>query len=133
MGRFASGDRDLGLRRVSRVTKWLVAGAVAAVGIVTAVVADAAPGNSRTSTPPTPSVGTGTGTSNSGSGVANPSDQGTVPPTVDPSSGLNPPDDQNVSGDNSSGDDSSGNGGLTPPTDPPIRTHRRQHADSGGS
>ena len=51
MAGFGAFDRDSGLRRVSRVTKWLVAGSVAAVGIVTAVVAEAAPGSSRTTTP----------------------------------------------------------------------------------
>ena len=51
MARFGSHDRDRGLRRVSSVTKWLVAGSVAAVGVVTGVVAAAAPGSSRSTTP----------------------------------------------------------------------------------
>jgi hypothetical protein len=114
LGRFGSDDRDLGLRRVSRVTKWLVAASVAAVGVVTAVVADAAPGSSRTSKPTVDSSGTGS------SGVGTPAPTAaptTTLPFVDSGNNLNPPDDQ----------------GLTPPTDPPVRVHRSRHADSGGS
>ncbi len=116
MGRFGSDDRDLGLRRVSRVTKWLVAGSVAAVGIVTAVVADAAPGSSRTSTPAVDNsnAGSGTGGVNPPAPTAAPT---TTLPFVDPGNHVNPPDDQ----------------GLTPPTDPPVPIHRSHHANSGGS
>jgi thiamine biosynthesis lipoprotein ApbE len=39
-------DRDRGLRRVSRLTRWLTAGAAAAVGVLSALVAQAVPGSS---------------------------------------------------------------------------------------
>jgi hypothetical protein len=41
-------DRDRGLRRVSRLTRWLTAGAAAAVGVLSALVAQAVPGSSGT-------------------------------------------------------------------------------------
>jgi hypothetical protein len=111
---FGAFDRDSGLRRVSRVTKWLVAGSVAAIGIVTAVVAEAAPGSSRTSTPtpPAPSgaVDPAPGTTTTQPAIVDP---GTVPATVSPA----PPDDR----------------GLVPPIDPPQPTRRRHIASSGGS
>ena len=114
MAGFGAFDRDSGLRRVSRVTKWLVAGSVAAIGIVTAVVAEAAPGSSRTSTPtpPAPSgaVDPAPGTTTTQPPIVDP---GTIPDTVSPA----PPSDR----------------GLTPPTDPPLPTRHRHVASSGGS
>jgi hypothetical protein len=114
---FGAFDRDSGLRRVSRVTKWLVAGSVAAVGIVTAVVAEAAPGSSRTTTPtptPTGAVEPAPGPTTTQPRIVDPgTDPGTVPGTIGPA----PPSDR----------------GLTPPTDPPQPTRRRHIANSGGS
>jgi hypothetical protein len=53
-------DRDDGLRRVSRLTRWLTAGAAALVGILSALVAQAIPGTSGSaSTPPPTSSGSG--------------------------------------------------------------------------
>ena len=90
---------------------------VAAIGIVTAVVAEAAPGSSRTSTPtptpgqtPTGAVDTVPGPTTTQPPIVDP---GTVPATVSPA----PPDDR----------------GLVPPTDPPQPTRHRHVASSGGS
>jgi type IV secretory pathway VirB10-like protein len=58
-------QRDAGLRRVSRLTRWLVAGSVAATGLVTEVAAHALPGRAgarRASGPLTASTGGATGT-----------------------------------------------------------------------
>jgi len=46
--RFRPIDRDDGLRRVSRLTRWLAGGAVALLGALSAVVASALPGTSGT-------------------------------------------------------------------------------------
>ena len=46
--RFGTHDRDAGLRRVSRLTRWMVAGSVALAGGLSAVVAHALPGSSST-------------------------------------------------------------------------------------
>ena len=113
MAGFGAFDRDSGLRRVSRVTKWLVAGSVAAVGIVTAVVAEAAPGSSRTTSPTPTSPQTPTGAVDPAPGPTTTQPRIVDPGTVSPA----PPDDR----------------GLTPPTDPPQPTRRRHIADSGGS
>ncbi len=55
--RHRATDRDDGLRRVSRMTRWLTAGAVALVGALSAVVAQAIPGTSgsASTTPPSSS------------------------------------------------------------------------------
>ena len=50
--RFRADDRDHGLRRVSSVTRWLAAGAVALVGALSAMVAQAVPGASAPTTSP---------------------------------------------------------------------------------
>ena len=52
--RFRPIDRDMGLRRVSRLTTGLAAGAVALIGGLSALVAQAIPGSSGTTTAPTP-------------------------------------------------------------------------------
>jgi hypothetical protein len=115
LGRFGSDERDLGLRRVSRVTKWLVAASVAAMGAVTAVVADAAPGSSGTNPPAADNSGTGNPPA-----TAAPT---TTLPLVDPGTRAtpaapDPPGDQNP----------------TPaPTEPPVPVHRSHHVVSGGS
>jgi hypothetical protein len=59
MSRAGAAGRDSGLRRVSRITRWLVAGSVAGAGVLSAVVAQALPGNSSPVATPgsgTPSV-----------------------------------------------------------------------------
>src|ERR1700730_12332205 len=59
--RHRTSDRDGGLRRVSSLTRWLTAGAVALVGVLSAIVAQAVPGSSSgtaTTPPPTGDVGT---------------------------------------------------------------------------
>jgi hypothetical protein len=51
--RFGTRDRDAGLRRVSSMTRWLAGGAVALVGALSALVAQALPGTSgAAATPP---------------------------------------------------------------------------------
>jgi hypothetical protein len=50
--RFRATDRDVGLRRVSRLTRWLAGGAAALVGVFSAMVAQALPGASGTTTSP---------------------------------------------------------------------------------
>ena len=57
--RFRPTDRDAGLRRVSRMTRWIAAGAVALIGGLSALVAQAIPGAGG-STAPTPAGGTAT-------------------------------------------------------------------------
>jgi hypothetical protein len=54
--RFRPIDRDDGLRRVSRLTRWFAAGAVALIGGLSAVVAQALPGATSTSGSPSPSA-----------------------------------------------------------------------------
>jgi hypothetical protein len=56
--RVGAADRDSGLRTVSRITRWLVAGSVTAAGVLSAVVAQALPGNSGSVATPTPGSGT---------------------------------------------------------------------------
>jgi hypothetical protein len=48
--RFRTTDRDVGLRRVSNLTRWVVGGAVALVGLLSAMVSQALPGASGTTT-----------------------------------------------------------------------------------
>jgi len=117
VARFGSDDRDRGLRRVSSVTKWLVAGSVAVVGVVTGVVAAAAPGSSRSTTPS--NSGTSSGTQDSGNAGTGTTPTTSQPRVVDPGTDITPsaPDDN----------------GFVPPTDPPVRIHRRPVTNSGGS
>ena len=42
-----SSGRDLGLRRLSRITRWLLGGAVALTGLFSALVAHARPGQAN--------------------------------------------------------------------------------------
>jgi hypothetical protein len=54
--------RDQGLRRLSRITRWSVAGAVVVTGMVSAMVAHARPGHVKTTTAaPSPMTSTGSG------------------------------------------------------------------------
>ncbi len=50
--RFRTTDRDIGLRRVSNLTRWVAGGAVALVGLLSAMVSQALPGASGTTTSP---------------------------------------------------------------------------------
>jgi hypothetical protein len=115
---FGAFDRDSGLRRVSRVTKWLVAGSVAGIGIVTAVVAEAAPGSSRTTTPPPTSPITSGPVTNSpvtDSPATSPDTTPVTSPATPPPSARTTPTT------------------LPPITDPPLPPVRHHHVSSGGS
>lgn len=100
-----AADRDTGLRRVSRMTRWLVAGSVAAAGVLSAVVAQALPGSSGSAATPTPGPGT------VGAAPATPS------PAVSPSP-TSPP----VTSDP-----------TLQPAPPPVPTRHHSVARSGGS
>jgi hypothetical protein len=86
MGPYQPHHRDAGLRRVSRTTAWLSAGALAMVGVFSAYVGRALPGASRTTSPAsvvTPTVPTQAPvatTPASGGAVAVP----TAPPATSP-------------------------------------------------
>jgi multidrug efflux pump subunit AcrA (membrane-fusion protein) len=54
-----SSGRDLGLRRLSRITRWLLGGAVALTGLFSVLVAHARPGQAN----PTSTVTTAPSTS----------------------------------------------------------------------
>jgi hypothetical protein len=79
--RLGAADRDSGLRRVSRMTRWLVAGSVTVAGVLSAVVAQALPGNSGSVATPSPGAGTP-------SPAASPT---TTSPTVNSPSVTDPP------------------------------------------
>jgi cytoskeletal protein RodZ len=115
--RFGTRDRDVGLQRVSRLTRWLVAGTVGLVGVLSAVVAQALPGNS----------GTSAATTGSPSGAtASPSAPAPTPtsPTTTQDPGL--------SGGSSGSSSSSSDPNLTP-SPPPVSTRHQSVASSGGS
>ena len=107
--RLGPADRDLELSRVSRLTRWLVAGAVALAGVLTAVVAEALPGHSASSAP---------------------SSSGAVPlvPSTTPGSAGAP-------GSNTSpgGVEPTGGGSTLTPSPPPVATRHRGVTRSGGS
>jgi hypothetical protein len=105
--RAGAAHRDSGLRRVSRITRWLVACSVAAVGVLSAVVAQALPGNSGSAATP----GSGSGAP----GIAAPPT--TSPPTTSPAASS-----PSVSNDPS-----------LQPAPAPVPTHHRSVARSGGS
>ena len=101
--RFRATDRDVGLRRVSNLTRWVVGGAVALVGLLSAMVSQALPGASGTTT-----------SSQQPATAASPAAAPSSPtPTAAPSS--------------SSSDTS------LQPAPPPVVTHQRSVARSGGS
>ena len=76
-------DRDEGLRRVARVTRWVAAGAFGAAGVFSLAAAKAVPGRStsKVQSPQAPPAtdGTGNGTTTT-----------TDPNAVDPNAGLAP-------------------------------------------
>jgi hypothetical protein len=78
--RFRTNDRDVGLRRVSTLTRGLIGGAVALVGVFSAMVAQALPGASGTAATPQPAATTGS-----------PAAQPASPPTTAAPSGNDTP------------------------------------------
>jgi hypothetical protein len=102
MGSSGAANRDAGLRRISRTTRWLAGGAVALMGTLAAVAAYATPGKA---VPPraVPSTSATTAPSEPNASTA------PVPSTR--------PQD----------------GGLQPPAQPPVRTHRQPSVASGGT
>jgi hypothetical protein len=83
-------DRDEGLRRVGRVTRWVAAGAFGAAGLFSIAAAKAVPGRSGAKAPSgqVPSA-TNSGTANSGF-ANNGTTANTDPNAVDPNAGLTP-------------------------------------------
>ncbi len=78
--RFGAHDRDAGLNRVSSVTRWLAAAALALVGALSALVAQALPGTSgAAATPPATS-----GQSPAAAPAASPSTTTTTDPGLQP-------------------------------------------------
>src|ERR1017187_3309755 len=117
--RFGTRDRDVGLQRVSRLTRWLVAGTVGLVGVLSAVVAQALPGNS----------GTSAATTGSPSGAtASPSASAPAPTPTSPTTTQDP----GLSG-GSSGSSSSSSDPNLPPSPPPVSTRHQSVASSGVS
>jgi hypothetical protein len=103
--RFRTTDRDVGLRRVSNLTRWVVGGAVALVGLLSAMVSQALPGASGTTT-----------SSQQPATAASPAAAPSSPtPTAAPSSSSNSSDTS------------------LQPAPPPVVTHQRSVARSGGS
>jgi hypothetical protein len=103
---FGATDRDTGLRRVSRLTRWLVAGSVAVAGVLSAVVAQALPGNATGTTPPS------SGPADAGAAPAAGATPPTAPPATSPSVNNDP---------------------ALQPAPPPVPTHHHSVAHSGGS
>ncbi|HLK44021.1 MAG TPA: hypothetical protein VKV34_11820 [Thermoleophilia bacterium] len=87
-------ERDEGLRRVSRVTRWVAAGAVGVAAAFSIAAAKAVPGRSSTRLPAgqAPVANTGSGTANSAgsSSADNGTTATTSPSAVDPNAGLTP-------------------------------------------
>jgi len=85
MGPYQPHHRDAGLRRVSRATAWLAAGAVALVGVFAAYVGHALPGTRSTSpasvVTPTQATQAPVATLPSSAGAA---PAATVPPVMSP-------------------------------------------------
>jgi hypothetical protein len=96
-------SREQGLRRLSRLTAWVAAGAIAATGLIAAAAADALPGRSSSSSGSTVQGG------QSGSGDAS------TTTTVTPPDG------------------SSDSSGLQPAAQVPVPTGRSHHVVSGGT
>jgi hypothetical protein len=104
--RFRPIDRDEGLRRVSRLTRWFAAGAVALIGGLSAVVAQALPGASSASSSPSPS------------GAPVPATTPSTTPATSPVQSTSPPatSDPNLQ-----------------PAPAPVITHHHSVATSGGT
>ena len=106
--RFRPTDRDSGLRRVSSLTRWLVGGAVALIGVLSAMVASALPGASGTATSsPQPSVATTPSST---------PDTSTAQPASPPATSAPSVTDPNLQ-----------------PAPPPVVTRHHSVASSGGS
>jgi hypothetical protein len=103
--RFRTTDRDVGLRRVSSLTRWVVGGAVALVGLLSAMVSQALPGASGTTT-----------SSQQPATAASPAAAPTSPPTTAAPSSSSSSSDTSLQ-----------------PAPPPVVTHQRSVARSGGS
>ena len=83
--RFRPVDRDDGLRRVSRLTRWCAAGAVALIGGISALVAQAIPGASGATSTPAPAGGsTAPATTPSTTPATSPVQPTSPPATSDP-------------------------------------------------
>jgi hypothetical protein len=106
--RFRPTDRDDGLRRVSRLTRWLAGGALALIGGLSALVAQALPGASGTTAAPT----------SSGGSPVLPTTPSTAPATAPPVQSTSPPatSDPNFQ-----------------PAPAPVITHHHSVATSGGT
>lgn len=103
--RFRTTDRDVGLRRVSSLTRWSIGGAAALVGVLSAMVAQALPGASGTTTAPQPGAATGSPSAPSAAQPATP------PTTAAPSVNDTP----------------------VQPAPPPVVTQHHSVTRSGGS
>jgi hypothetical protein len=79
-----TANRDSGLRRISRTTRWLAGGAVALMGALSAVAAYAAPGKSTSSPSQQPTSSTTTPSTSSTPATR-------VPDTSSQTGGLQPP------------------------------------------
>ena len=118
-------QRDEGLRRVSTLTRWMVAGSVAVAGVFTAAAARALPGHAKASSTTTVDDGSASGGSVD-SGAAG----GTVtPPAAGPSVSPTSPS----AGSSSSSSASSGSATLSPPPSRILGGRGRGRVSSGGS
>ena len=122
--RFGTRDRDVGLLRVSRLTRWLIAGTVGLAGVLSAVVAQALPGNS----------GTG-GISGSPSGATAAPAPASTPTPVSPTTTQDPglSSGSGISNSGSGSSSSSSNDPGLAPSPPPVITRHQSMASSGGS
>jgi len=91
--RFRPIDRDDGLRRVSRLTRWLAGGAIALLGALSAIVASALPGTSGTASSSLPPATATTPSSSPSTSAAQPSSPPATgaPSTTDPNLQPAPP------------------------------------------
>jgi hypothetical protein len=106
--RFGAADRDVELSRVSRLTRWMVAGAVGTAGVLSAVVAQALPGGSASSA-------TSSGSTTQSVAATNPAAPTVTTPATGPSV-TDPTTTPNLT-----------------PSPPPVSTPRRSVARSGAS
>jgi hypothetical protein len=104
--RFRPTDRDDGLRRVSRMTRWIAAGAVALIGGLSALVAHAIPGAGGTSASPPAGGSPAPAATPSTTPETSPVQPTNPPATIDPNLQQAPP---------------------------PVPTHHNSVATSGGT